>query len=185
MIIESTIWEISAALITVVLGLVGLIYGMLHVRKSREELQILQRYRAQRLPNAEIESLAKKLSEEVPIEGLADWKYESFLRHFDNYDDSEIGFLNELNLERWLNLQKEIVSLSSQLSSQFRYKDVDNWEIHEVIACLSQFFDKDDNNLLLGLRLEFLERTLTEIRLHRSHGAAQEPAKSTEEGGHA
>lgn len=168
---EVTIWKILVPFITVVFGLAGVVYGIWRVREKRAELQ---RYMARSLTQEVIESLGKELAKEVSIKGIEDWKYGYFVRKFDMYDDEQIEILSDLDLERWLNLQKEII----ELCSQFNDRDLSWWQIHDVVAEFTQFFDEEDQNLFLGLSRETLEKTLTEIKRHRSAVAARDPAKS-------
>lgn len=180
--VEITYLQIAVAIVTVGLGLAGLGYGIWRAKKSRAEMRV---YMLRKLPQQEITSLAKELAQEVPIEGLSDWRYEAFLRNFDIKDDEDIGILSELDLQRWLNLQKEMTAIASQLKDRDR-RGWAEWKIRNVIGSFTQIiFDEEELNLLLGLQPETLAKILAKIKEHRSAVAAQDSARSTGEAANA
>jgi hypothetical protein len=168
--LDLDIGQVIFAIIGFIAGVVGIgvfIYSNIKKKKS------LSKYLKTRLPRRRIIEITEKFQNESPIEGLDRYEYSHILNKIDRLDDQEIDILSKIDLQRWIDIQRDILTFvreSRELVRQTQNAESEpypDWKFSEVIASFSNFDYVNDDKVFATIQPHIIRILLDEIIEHR------------------
>lgn len=163
-----TLIGLVAALLSVVLGALFAGFGFWRSRTNREAVR---RRVARKLPADTLKEFEDRLEKIGAEEGIEEWRYGYVLKKFDQLGDNEVEALIRIDIQRWFNLQIEIIELSNTIDLM----GLKSYDKKDIVADFTKFFDAKDEAVFRRISPEMVGKLLSTIKTRREEFDAGNP----------